>query len=571
MRVKISALEINLEQMNTVANSKYSLSAEEYETLSQKALCADEYFAKLDSLNKELESYQSEVVQLQNTVAELESAASDRYNADMATMNQNLVDLRAENEQINAYCTELNTKYLEMEYNSTISLQQSQEEFDELARLYDAATKELDSIKNKQGTLSTQFIEHQKGQINFGTLVSTLEAEILVLKAETEHLRKQASESFEQSRQIMKLESELSESRNLIYDLENQVKVSKSDLQAARQIENRCFTLENELNQLVQDRERQNHDFEESIYQERQRAKQMLEYRIKEVRINYDMTLEEMNHRHLQLEQILDETENTLSMERETFHRREQSLLEELSFTQGRNSRNSRFPYPHRDVELENERLELIAELQQTQKENRTLRRELDGHLNRFAKEKFELMQTIEEYKDSSQGILHSEAGTMIQRLQNQKNEIEFQLSKKEESLKELENMLRKSKNGTTPNAEISDLEKQREALEKILFIREEELKEAQQKISHLMVNFEEHNAKDELYFANRSMEKQLQILKSPSRSTIEQVRLDLSESVAYIDEISALLYKFFRSILGQKSLLRRQDAPVDIQKYLPN
>ena len=47
-------------------------------------------------------------------------------------------------------------------------------------------------------------------------------------------------------------------------------------------------------------------------------------------------------------------------------------------------------------------------------------------------------MQTIEDLKEHNEvGILETQAGSMIQRLQTQKNEIEFQLSKKEERLKE--------------------------------------------------------------------------------------------------------------------------------------
>ena len=508
LQQEVLRLESQLKESEMIASSRISFLPEEYEELSRKAALAGEYISQLDHKSNELQ-------------------------------------------EVKGKFEEIHAKYLELQTSSATLIQQNQEEFDELARLYNLAVKEIESYSNGQHAASKQLLEQQQGHLNFSSIIAALEKENSVLKSEADHLRKQVADSVEQTRRAIKLESELSESRKFVFELESALRMAK---EASRQYESRCFTLESDLNHALAERDKIIHEYDEAINQEREMSKQMLNYKIQGIRSSYDAALEDMNHRHIQLEQILDETENTLAMERESFHRREQALIEELSYTPGRNSRSSRFVYQNqREVDLE--KSEILADLQQAHKDNKALRRQLDNNLSQFTKEKFDLLRSIEDLKNSSNGnILETNAGLIIQQLQHQKNEIEFQLSKKEEKLMELEALIKKSKNPQNSNVEIMDLEKQKKALEKILFIREEELSEAQQKISALMTREQNNHGKDSDFDSSP--------IKKPTR-----VRNELASLVRFTDEIAVVLIRFFDEIFKHDNPLKTQRKYFEIQE----
>ena len=513
-----------------------------------------EFMSNLDHAQNDIKYLQQEVLRLESRVSFLpeeyeelsrKAALADEYISQLDLKSNEVQEIKGRFEEIQA-------KYLELQTTSATLIQQNQEEFDELARLYDVAVKEIESYSIGQHAASKQFLEQQQGHLNYSSIIAALEQENSVLKSEAEHLRKQPADSLEQTRRAIQLESELSESRKFVFELESALRMAR---EASRQYESRFLTLESDLNHALAERDKIIHEYDEAINQEREMSKQMLSYKIQGIRSSYDAALEDMNHRHIQLEQILDEAQSTLAMERESFHRREQALIEELSYTPGRNSRSSRFVYQNQR-EVDPEKSEILADLQQAHKDNKDLRRQLDNNLSQFTKEKFDLLRSIEELKSSSNGnILETDAGLIIQQLQHQKNEIEFQLSKKEEKLMELEALIKKSKNPQNSNVEIMDLEKQKKALEKILFIREEELSEAQQKISALMTREQNNHGKD------------LDFDSSPLKKPISQVRNELAALVRFTDEITGVLFRFFYEIFKRDNPFKTQRKYFEIQE----
>jgi chromosome segregation ATPase len=335
------------------------------------------------------------------------------------------------------------------------------EEFDELASLYDATNRELTQVKSQldvHGNKSNA-ISHFNPEIfpvqelsSLNKLVESLETdrktlgnEIVIMKQRYDSLlvtkqkeldllnsklsRMQVNDQIavdEYKNRIQSLEFELKEVRARLKDVTLDLQQAAND---ARHSEKRISMLENERVALLDEQHHQREIFDNELYHainlEQQRSRDQLSFKVKDLRSSFDGTMDEMLRKQSQLEQMLDESERLLLVDRETFHNREQQLLDELRYLHHDGS--GRWPQDlHRYEDLEQERVHLESKLHNAHIDNRQLRKSLDIQANQFLKERYDLLTEISNLKSDLEAfeyqVKDNDSSRIIRTLQEQKS-----------------------------------------------------------------------------------------------------------------------------------------------------
>jgi chromosome segregation ATPase len=340
---------------------------------------------------------------------------------------------------------------------SQIQIMELREEFDELAVLYDHTLRELEQLKAqlddhgviRQGSLAGSFAAQDMAALN--KLLVSLEGERNSLNAEAVMMKQKYESLLEtKNKELDLLNSKLAkievtdriameEYKNRAQSLEFEVKELRmrlqdigSELQRAnhdfRNAEKRIFMLENERTALLDEQLQQKELFDNEMYHainaEQLRARDHLNFKIKELKSGFDMTLNEMIRKQNQLEQMLDESERLLIADRETFHHREQQLLDELRYLQKEGS--ARWGYEHRYTDLEQERMHLEEKLHQLHLENRRLRKAIDTQGSHFLKERYDMLSEIATLKAELEAMefqtKENDQSRIVKTLQEQKS-----------------------------------------------------------------------------------------------------------------------------------------------------
>jgi hypothetical protein len=310
-------------------------------------------------------------------------------------------------------------KELEDEKRSSKKLiLQMQEEFDELAVLFQSATKQVEELKFGANTPSnvgadSSFSLQDRSALN--NLAQALKSEKESILAElqtlshrledTRILKDQAEFKLEGAlMQMDRLEGQIrgmeDDNRHLHSQLREADRIidkSQVDLQKAirdlQNLDERCRMSENDRDSAIADRNRLREQMEMELDNEQQRSRENLNFRLKELRSNYEMVLDETQRKLTHLELLLDESEKTLFDERSIHYQREQALIEDLRFLKSGNRFNGEAPRfrtessekTHHDQRLN----ELVAE-------NRRLQRAFDSQGNEYLRERHSLQSQID-------------------------------------------------------------------------------------------------------------------------------------------------------------------------------
>lgn len=292
-----------------------------------------------------------------------------------------------------------------------------QEEFDELAMLFQAASKQVEELKREGHAPSilgadSSFSIQERSVLNNLALSLKSEKETIFSELqnlshrldETRALKDQAEYKLDGAlMQIDRLEGRIrgveDDNRHLNSQLREADRIidkSQADLQKAIRdlqiLDERCRLTENDRDSAIADRNRLRDQMEMELMTEQQRSRETLNFKLKELRVNYESTFDELQRKLNHLELLLDESEKTLFDERSIHYQREQTLIEDLRFFKsgnrfnGENHNHSDFsPEVHHDQRS----IELVAE-------NRRLQRALDSQSNEFLRERHSLQSQID-------------------------------------------------------------------------------------------------------------------------------------------------------------------------------
>ncbi|KAI8902432.1 hypothetical protein BC833DRAFT_373243 [Globomyces pollinis-pini] len=497
------------------------------------------------------------------------------------------------------------------------------EEFDELARLYETATNEIKMLDNRLVTRSSNSPDKSNTQerVAVQKLVSSLENERNRLVNDTKQLQAKLDDIGKKLRiSEAKLKDSEVVNKEITLKLENATLASHESQAKYDALQLELVQLKNELPQisangqskaekdeiefyrseltrlqniLGYERSKFEEDLHNAILNEQRMGQDQLHVRLNELRNQFDIRMDQMVCKQQDTESLLNDLERILVEEREAFHRREDSLLGEIRHMQG-GYRDSRFgSSSYTQIDFEGERRNLENKVYDLQSENRRLQKFIDSQGHGFSKERYELMNEIALLKQGLEAYekngTDDKSNRIIQKLQEQKNNLELALSQKESKLLNLESQVRQD-----PNTRIATLEKEKQALEKILSTKESELRTSELKVSQLfneqrniMSPLEQaeglHESQlkqeksrcdeliiklDELTVLNKQLRRQVETLQTTSHSIShhenESLRLELSDLKVYNKEVMFSLEElFFQTIGGHMDNNRSKSKPV--------
>jgi chromosome segregation ATPase len=462
---KIKALERDVTTLAELLKSATSndpngrkISHSEYIQLFRKAARVDLLEHELEQMSKAIDLAQLDADNLRKAIQE-----SERPNA-VDGLHKLLLN---ESEAVKKWM-QLYQNYQQESENakeaSQIQIMELREEFDELAILFEHTSRELEQLKSQMddhgvmrqvshmanfGPSTANFPVQELAALN--KLVVSLEGERNSLNAEVS-IMKQKYESLLQTKEkeLDLLNSKLArvevtdrialeEYKNRAQSLEFEVKELRVRLQEVtlelqqaahdlRNAEKRIVMLENERSALLEDQHHQRELFDSEIYHainsEQLRARDHLNFKLKELRSSFDVTVNEMIRKQNQLEQMLDESERLLIADRETFHHREQQLLDELRFIQKEGS--GRWVHDHRNADMEQERMHLENKLHNLHLDNRRLRKAIDTQGSQFLKERYDMLSEIATLKADLEALefqsRENDNSRIVKTLQEQKS-----------------------------------------------------------------------------------------------------------------------------------------------------
>ncbi|KAJ3300912.1 hypothetical protein HDV03_001678 [Kappamyces sp. JEL0829] len=503
------------------------------------------------------------------------------------------------------------------------TIQQLQEEFDELAVLFQNTNRELEEVKANlltqqlYGPMSVQqdaIAVSERTALN--KLISSLETEkkglsveISKLKSRLDHeaglledLERLRGKTEAAERKILDyrnreadfqrqinglelrtqaLEEELFHVHDQLRDSDRVISSLQADLQKSYQscamAEERCRLAEIDLEQAVLDRDRSRDRFEMDLVAEQQHCRDTIHNKMKELRSGFDLTLDEMHRKQNQLEQLLDESERALVEERTVHHQREQALVEEIQFY-----RDSNGQWPGlKSVDHDADRLQLDYRINDLLGENRQLQASLESQHAQFLKERHYLLAEIDSLKQQLQRLETSNgdegSSRTIKKLQEEKRELEGTLRQNQARLARMEELA----TGKEPNERIAVLGKQVIALETILAAREAEVNAAETKLNHFMNSFELPQSHGYLNLAETDkshVKKKLQEALLKNKQLVKQLakyqtngpafepRLaELSELQFVNDELVLVLSDLFSQTIGADNSWDLGNGQVDV------
>jgi chromosome segregation ATPase len=452
----VTTLAELLKTSNADVPNGRKISTSEYIALFRKA-------AKVDLLQREIED-----LSLGLEMSREESENVRKFLAVVQAPSQSVEELRQlmlkESDAVRQWMEHYQNyqnESLAIKESSQKQILELKEEFDELALLFETTNRELEQVKSQldnHGALrnksSSSFQLNSEAMpiqelTSLNKLVESLETdrkaltnEIVMLKQKYESLlstkqkeldllnskigRMQTNDQIaveEYKNRVQSLEFELKEVRSRLQDVTMNLQQAAHDV---RHAEKRVAMLENERTVLIDEQHHQREMFDNELYHavsaEQQRARDQLNFKLKDLRSSFDGTMNEMLRKQSQLEQMLDESERLLVADRESFHMREQQLLDELRFVgSGRWSHDS-----HRYADIEQERMHLESKLHNLHMENRQLRKSIDTQGNQFLKDRYDLLNEIANLKADLENLEYQlkdhDSNRIIKTLQEQKS-----------------------------------------------------------------------------------------------------------------------------------------------------
>ncbi|KAJ3000962.1 hypothetical protein HDV02_000031 [Globomyces sp. JEL0801] len=461
------------------------------------------------------------------------------------------------------------------------------EEFDELARLYETATNEIKMLDNRLVTQSSNSPDKSNTQerVAVQKLVSSLENERNRLVNDTKQLQAKLDDIGKKLRiSEAKLKDSEVVNKEITLKLENATLASHESQAKYDALQLELVQLKNELPQisangqskaekdeiefyrseltrlqniLGYERSKFEEDLHNAILNEQRMGQDQLHVRLNELRNQFDIRMDQMVCKQQDTESLLNDLERILVEEREAFHRREDSLLGEIRHMQG-GYRDSRFgSSSYTQIDFEGERRNLENKVYDLQSENRRLQKFIDSQGHGFSKERYELMNEIALLKQGLEAYekngTDDKSNRIIQKLQEQKNALEKILSTKESELRASElkvsQLFNEQRNIMSP-------------LEQAEGLHESQLKQEKSRCDELIIKL------DELTVLNKQLRRQVETLQTTSHSIShhenESLRLELSDLKVYNKEVMFSLEElFFQTIGGHMDNNRSKSKPV--------
>ncbi|KAJ3317982.1 hypothetical protein HDV06_001014 [Boothiomyces sp. JEL0866] len=583
------------------------LSNSDYNSLVSKAAQVDQYVIQVRQLLNVTNTFEKDIESLQRAIqASIDNKhlPQERLEAELQT---SLLHESKALQAIRKSFAEAQEELLRVKEDAQIQIQQSREEFDELAHLFENVSLELEQVKQSKSSILARGGSSQSAGLEshhkLTLMISTLEAEkvhllgeIQKLNVELETVRMKSVDSKNAKEiqakldtRIIVLEDEIRELQRHIRDTEAKLKQAVLDGQRAQQnylqlteqmnsggrdkdvvirLEAEIASKNNELmrldHMLMEERMR-SRELEDEIHNvvmnEQRQARDHLNFKLNELRLQFDRTLDEMAQKNAHLERLLEDSERTIVEDRAIYIQRENALVHDirsLQSQQGNNRWSSRDSQAsNKQFELDQEIRKLDARIYELAGENRKLKKTVESLGNQHAKERYALLGDISTLKHELE-----DSKRIIKSLQEQKTNIEFALSQKEERLKILEDEVKGRRGPQDINDEILSLNKQKEALEKILLTRESELQNAELRIGELL------NAQNNSFRSPNIKERNglVNDFKSPidaEEKGIDLLRSELADLYSVANDIFTLISQLFSHLL--------EIPMVDLKKQPPN
>lgn len=284
---------------------------------------------------------------------------------------------------------------------------------------------DIKTMRSKESSMSTLKEE-----------IAALETKLQLAERTTNELRManqdltiQITRNDSQSRmfddQIQQLHSQLRESDRIIQKAQIDLQKAYQELQVS---DERLRNAEMDRDHYLTERDRIREQADMDLSAEQQRSRDILDFRIQELRASFDITLDDLQRKQSHLEQLLDDAERALIEERAIHHQREQELVQDIRFFRDNGSNRYDIPPSPSMQNFAHDRIHLEQRISDLLSENRRLQRALGVQENEFIKERYSLFGEISALKQDLDQLertgKESDTNRIIKKLQEQKNVI---------------------------------------------------------------------------------------------------------------------------------------------------